>query len=157
MCIGDKKMGKWDDPEFRKEYYKNYYSKPENKKRRYENNKRWRLKNRERYLELTRRGERRRRLKIRGKIIELLGGKCSNPNCAVPNGMTDKRCLQIDHIKGSGKKERNKFGSSANLLRHILKKLKAGSKDYQLLCANCNWIKRWENKEWGREVKDVED
>jgi len=20
---------------------------------------------------------------------------------------------------------------------------------YQLLCANCNWIKRFENKEWG--------
>lgn len=26
--------------------------------------------------------------------------------------------------------------------------LSVTSKDYQLLCANCNWIKRYENKEY---------
>jgi len=31
--------------------------------------------------------------------------------------------------------------------RFILNEIKAGSKDYQLLCANCNWIKKFEEKE----------
>lgn len=29
----------------------------------------------------------------------------------------------------------------------------AKEKKYQLLCANCNWIKRSENKEWGQTPK----
>lgn len=86
--------------------------------------------------------------KIRNEIIGLLGGKCSNPNCAVPNGMTDKRCLQIDHINGGGCKEARKFSAGSIYYKHILEQIKAGSKDYQLLCANCNWIKRCEKREY---------
>lgn len=86
--------------------------------------------------------------KIRDEIIILLGGKCSNSNCAVPNGMTDKRCLQIDHVNGGGRKEVKSFPNSLAFYRFVLTQIKNGSKDYQCLCSNCNQIKRYENKEF---------
>jgi hypothetical protein len=65
--------------------------------------------------------------------------------------MTDPRALQIDHVHGggSGKRTREHRGPNETYYNHILKEIKAGSRDYQLLCANCNWIKRYENKEIG--------
>lgn len=88
------------------------------------------------------------RNQLRDKIIELLGGKCSNLNCAVIGGMTDWRALQIDHVNGGGNIEKQKYQRSMySYYKHILEQIKDGSKDYQLLCANCNWIKRYENKE----------
>jgi len=86
--------------------------------------------------------------KIRTEIIDLLGGKCSNPNCAVIGGMTDIRCLQIDHVNGGGNKEAKRFSAGSIYYKHILEAIKNGSKNYQLLCANCNWIKRCENREY---------
>ena len=74
--------------------------------------------------------------KLRAAAIVKLGGRC------VSCGMTDERCLQIDHINGGGHKERVKVGSHGTR-RNVL----AGVGGYQLLCANCNWIKRAENKE----------
>lgn len=79
--------------------------------------------------------------KIRLEIIQFLGGKCAV--C----GETDWRCLQIDHTYGGGRKERLKFPSQHQYYKHILNQLKAGSKDYQLLCANHNMIKRFEKEE----------
>lgn len=87
--------------------------------------------------------ERKYRNRIRKEIIEMLGGKC------VHCGMTDERCLQVDHINGNGHEERKiakKKGFSSNLW--IYQQLKKGHKDnYQLLCANCNYIKKFENRE----------
>lgn len=80
---------------------------------------------------------------LREKAILFLGAKCSNPKCLVPNGCNDKRCLQIDHIHGIGEEGR-KIGIALYL--DILENPNAKS-IYQLLCANCNWIKRVENKE----------
>lgn len=92
-----------------------------------------------------------RRGKLKAELIKLLGGKCSNPNCLVVGGCTDSRCLQIDHINRSSP-EHKKFRRTSGAeyyLRTILKEIKSGSSNYQLLCANCNWIKRFENKEHG--------
>jgi hypothetical protein len=100
-----------------------------------------------------------KRVRIRKKkeIFELLGNKCANPNCAVVGGMTDIRCLQIDHIHGGGNQEKrkNKGDRGSHHYYDILRKIKNGSKEYQLLCANCNWIKRIENNEtgWGRRIE----
>jgi hypothetical protein len=88
-----------------------------------------------------------RNKKIRAEIFALLGGRCSNPKCLVPNGCSDSRCLQIDHIHGGGNKRRKNNHSNNVYYKRILNEIKAGSKDYQLLCANCNWIKRYENNE----------
>ena len=93
---------------------------------------------------------RRKRLLVRRRVIELkdcvhkrLGGKCLR--C----GFKDSRALQIDHINGGGYAERKKIaGTMATWYMHVLRELDAGKKNkYQLLCANCNWIKRFENGE----------
>jgi len=74
------------------------------------------------------------------QIIALLGGKCK---C----GFSDPRALQIDHVNGHGNKEKREAGSTITYYNRILKRIKEGSKDYQVLCANCNWIKRHEMRE----------
>ncbi len=81
---------------------------------------------------------------LREKAIDFLGGKCSNPNCLVPNGCTDRRCLQIDHVNGISVDDPRLVGIM--LYEDILNNPKSKEK-YQLLCANCNWIKRAERKE----------
>ena len=75
---------------------------------------------------------------MRRRVIELLGSKCARCN------IIDDRVLQVDHMNGGGRKERRSVGSYGFLLRV----LEMGKDDYQLLCANCNWIKRMENKEY---------
>lgn len=142
-------------PLYDKEYYRKYYN--SHKQRKMNTNRDWRKRNVERHHEIARVSSKKQRAKIKSEIITILGGKCSNPNCLVPNGCSDIRCLQIDHINGGGKRERRGHQDrGSHYYRDILKKLEHGSKDYQLLCANCNWIKRFENHEtgsrWGRKV-----
>lgn len=76
-------------------------------------------------------------LKLRERCFELLGHAC------VRCGFTDKRALQFDHIDGRGHEDRKKHGGQG-LYRHILK---INGNGFQVLCANCNWIKKVENKE----------
>jgi hypothetical protein len=97
-----------------------------------------------------------RNQEVRRKILLRLGNKCSNPNCLVLNGCSDPRCLQIDHINGKGTYERRILG----MYRFYAKLLKLDDvtlkRDYQLLCANCNWIKKYERNEnttIGRKLK----
>jgi len=68
---------------------------------------------------------------LRIDAVEVLGGKC----CVC--GFEDKRALQIDHVNNNGKQERAKRVAIHN---RIIKDPTA-KKEYQLLCANCNWIK----------------
>ena len=81
---------------------------------------------------------------MRFKVLEILGNKCNK--CPV----NDFRVLQIDHINGGGYKEIKRL-KSEGILRKILKHPDPQS-EYQLLCANCNWVKRWENKEYGHRL-----
>lgn len=76
--------------------------------------------------------------KLRRKIIKGYGGKC------VKCGFDDERALQIDHVYGGGTKERKSLSNYQILLR--IQKENFPSR-YQILCANCNCIKRFENKE----------
>lgn len=79
------------------------------------------------------------------EIIEKLGNKCSNPyNLNHGDFLTDARCLQIDHVHGDGKKDREIYGKSFKFLQKVLAD---SENNYQLLCANCNWIKRHINHE----------
>ena len=75
---------------------------------------------------------------LRMKVIKIMGGKCNK--C----GIADFRCLQIDHINGGGRKEYNK-SNPYKYLRLIVNKF--NKEKYQLLCANCNWIKKYERRE----------
>jgi len=81
---------------------------------------------------------RNRRLKARIEIMAFLGNKCAT--C----GFTDHRALQIDHKNGGGTIEWE-HGSMAYDKRYAM--IKANPDNYQILCANCNWIKRYENGE----------
>lgn len=78
----------------------------------------------------------------REELFCLLGNKCFN--C----GFSDRRALQIDHINGGGIKERINYNTK-DFHRVVLKSIKNNERKYQLLCANCNWIKRHEKQEWG--------
>ena len=98
----------------------------------------YRLNNREKIKE----NNRKHHLKKRNELFDLLGNKCCK--C----GFSDKRALQIDHINGGGRSERIKYNTK-DFHRIVLRSLKNNENKYQLLCANCNWIKRYENKEWG--------
>ncbi len=109
-------------PEKNKEYKQKYNSEHPDRKKKYE-----KIANRNRRI----------------NTIKLLGGKC------IRCGNSDFRVLQIDHVNGNGNEERRKV---AYMRSFILQQLKSNpveaNKKYQLLCANCNWIKFWERKEW---------
>ena|SRR3990167_2062193 len=81
-------------------------------------------------------------LQKREEMFILLGDECNQ--C----GFQDKRALQIDHINGGGIKERLTLNTK-DFHRKVLKSIHSKENKYQLLCANCNWIKRFNNKEWG--------
>jgi len=111
-----------------KEYHKKYYREHKEKiNEYYKEHKEQHKKSQKRYV-----------LKTRLNIIEFLGGKC------IYCGFSDYRALQIDHINGHGCNEFARLGA-----RKFYKKVKEHPELYQLLCANCNWIKRYENKEVG--------
>jgi hypothetical protein len=86
---------------------------------------------------------RKQRAKIRHAALAVLGDKC------VRCGFTDKRALQIDHIRGGGNKERREGGKTQiQLYRWIVANVPSAKAKFQILCANHNWIKRFENKEF---------
>lgn len=77
---------------------------------------------------------------VRLKALEVLGNVC------VRCGFDDVRALQIDHVNGGGSQERLKEDN-----RRMYVRIAGGDTEgYQVLCANCNWIKRSENNENGR-------
>ena len=75
----------------------------------------------------------------RKKTLMLMGDKC------VECGFSDPRALQIDHVNGHGGNARRKWGES--YYKKIFTEIKDGSSEYQLLCANCNFIKRYTHNE----------
>lgn len=81
---------------------------------------------------------RRWREKSRNRLIDLLGGVCKH--C----GFSDRRALQFDHVDGGAYQELRGRGVP---IERLHREIKAMPWKYQLLCANCNWIKRWDNNE----------
>ncbi len=92
-----------------------------------------------------------RRVEIRKEIFNLLGTKCINP-FNIDHSDFEKNqyyldCLQIDHVNNDGYLHR-KHGrvSSSTYYLDILKAIQNGSKDYQLMCPTCNWLKKIQRK-----------
>ena len=73
------------------------------------------------------------------RILNALGPKCSR--C----GFEDIRALQIDHKNGGGTQERKQFKNGYQYEKYIFEHLDSGK--YQVLCSNCNLIKRDEMQE----------
>ncbi len=78
----------------------------------------------------------------RERIHKLLGNKCAH--C----GNDDPRTFQVDHINANHGLDQDDPGRGGqNMYLRILN----GTypvEDFQLLCANCNQIKKWENEEY---------
>src|SRR5271157_5457557 len=68
------------------------------------------------------------------------GNKCNH--C----GLRDIRVLQLDHINRDLRKT-SRWKRGGKGLYAALRRGEFSMEDFQLLCANCNWIKRYENKE----------
>lgn len=79
-----------------------------------------------------------RRDELRDKVLAHFGNICNR--C----GFSDKRTLQIDHVHGGGTQHIKKV--SSHVIRYN-EALTDTTGKYQLLCANCNWIKKYENDE----------
>lgn len=75
--------------------------------------------------------------RLKARTYETLGTVCAH--C----GFSDVRALQIDHIEGSGAEARRQGKKGKTLFLDVIR----DSTPYQLLCANCNVIKRIENNE----------
>jgi hypothetical protein len=146
----------------RKEYYHNYYLNHKNQSRQTakkwrtnnpdkvkEIQKNWKENNPEHAKEIIKKSNHKVRLKIKLEIFNLLGSCCINPYNQHDKPYTDIRALQIDHVNGNGNKERKQFNGTLPYYKYILEKIKLGSKDYQLMCSNCNNIKRFEENEFG--------
>lgn len=78
---------------------------------------------------------------LRILALDALGGEC------VMCGFNDYRALQIDHINGGGSEQRRMGGFGSSFHKYVIDSYKKDKNEYQLLCANCNWIKRAENNE----------
>lgn len=87
----------------------------------------------------------------RQKVLDLFGDKCVH--CGYD---FDWRAFQIDHINSDGSVDRA-IGLTGNRLhRHILQLSDEERRaKYQLLCANCNTIKKFENNESSGSIKVV--
>jgi hypothetical protein len=137
------------DKKHKKEYDHEYYLK--NKRKYIEQGREWRKKNLERSRASSRIWQKKIRDRYKIEIFQLLGMHCSNPNCPIPSDKLDWRGLQIDHINGGGTKHRNHFGRDPiRYLKDIKKQVQEGSRNYQLLCAYCNWMKRYERNEFSK-------
>lgn len=68
------------------------------------------------------------------KAFAYYGNKCNH--C----GFLDTRALQFDHVNNDGYKEIN--GHGGHIVARLLLLGKESWAKYQLLCANCNWIKK---------------
>lgn len=109
-----------------------------------QNASQYRLTNPDNVYEARRKWERRNHAATRDALLNLFGRIC------VQCGFDDTRALQVDHINGDGAAERKLLKNKRSYYRHILEVSGIG---YQLLCANCNMIKRVENQEHRKRTK----
>lgn len=90
----------------------------------------------------TQNAHRKQNQKRRLELMQLLGGaKC------IKCGFSDIRALQFDHINGKGNLFREKIGGYTHSVIFYSKNPDIAKHELQVLCANCNWIKRYENNE----------
>lgn len=132
-----------NNPEKVKESNKRKYEKdksdnPERLKRKREKSKEWFQKNKEKHRNYQREWSKAKLSNLKNQIFDKLGHTCSRCNFA------DKRALCIDHINGGGFNELN---SGMSVFKYYNKVINDTNNTYQILCHNCNWIKRSENNE----------
>lgn len=134
-----------------REYYAEYWK--QHRERKLLNNRnyiaRYNKAHPEQYREMLNRQHRgyRRRLKI-AVLSQYSEG---SPKCKVC-GERRMACLTIDHIKGNGRKHKRELGIVAGSSFYYWLKKNDYPKDFQVLCMNCQWIKRYEKGEYSTQV-----
>ena len=73
------------------------------------------------------------------RLYAVLGGAACR-RCS----FSDRRALQIDHVDGNGNSHRKEYPIGSTRFYRYVEEHPA---EFQILCANCNWIKRSENRE----------
>lgn len=102
--------------------------------------KEWRGNNIERNREIVGKAANRYYGRVRQEALETVGNGII---ACVKCGFNDIRAIQIDHKEGGGRKDFENSSSPNEYYKNMLK----NPDKYQLLCANCNSIKRYENGE----------
>ena len=135
---------KWDDSPkgklYRKEYHKKYYQ---------DNKEKYRAMQLVYYSDPVKRKQknkkdRERNMFYKAKMYYILGG----PKCVYCGYDEDPRALQLDHINGGGRADRRRHHSYAAKYWMEFKDNPEGLKTkFQVLCANCNVIKKFKNNE----------
>jgi hypothetical protein len=77
---------------------------------------------------------------------------CTNPFGEHEKPYTNLISLSIDHINGGGRKQRTE-GTGGQFYRWLRKQ--GYPSGFQVLCMNCQYIKRWENGEFRKPVAQV--
>ena len=77
------------------------------------------------------------RLCLQYSLFNILGGA----SCLYCD-YRDKRALQFDHIHNNGAEDRKRFKSYGGMIKYYVQNENEARKNLQVLCANCNWIKR---------------
>lgn len=114
-------------------------------------NRKWRQEHPDKWSAITGKYNKKIRKKTKNECLKYISGGVV---CCARCGFTDIRALQIDHIHGGGSKENKKFHTTYDFHKYILSLSENVVKNkYQILCANCNWIKVYENKEFSRHRK----
>jgi hypothetical protein len=95
------------------------------------------LKRRQENPELHRKQSRESKARLKSALFDLYGHVCAR--C----GFNDKRALTLDHKLNNGNKERKELGE-----RGVYAKARNTHlpDEYQILCMNCQFIKRCEDK-----------
>lgn len=118
------KSVKWGRSEKGKEYFRQHY-----------------LQN----IDYYKQNQRRYHNKLKEETLKYYGnGKYACVKC----GESRMACLSIDHIKNIGNKKRQSLGRSGYLFYLWLKR-HGYPEGYQTLCMNCQYVKAFEDNEWG--------
>ena len=123
------------------ESYKRWYerNKDHARKLKRENMRRYRRENPQKYREQSRRAKQ----KLRRTLFDTYGHEC------VRCGFDDKRALTLDHKLNNGAEERANLGERGVYRRAARNYL---PDEYQILCMNCQFIKRREVADESRDL-----
>lgn len=129
-----------------KEYWVNYRKSHREQIKRL--NREYRARCRERDPEGTKQRQREISINYRNKVkTDILNHYSDGTNRCGKCGESRLACLTIDHISGGGTQHRKKLRKKGGESFYQWLRVNSYPKGYQVLCMNCQWIKRVENRE----------